>query len=258
MAELGNTYQGGARPMAINPAHEWLQRTYDRTARDYRAQDEEHICGRDYEQIAKTLKDICASFDREIRVLDLGCGTGRYFHCVQNARELVGLDISQQMLNTARNPVLAEVITARKITLIQGELFSANFRDAEFDLIYCLGVFGNGCGITKAACAQIRRWLAPHGAWFFDAIDTSVWPLRVRLRKNIAARIYSTLPKAAQSAWVRRKGWPPFFGNDINRVRARLLKANLVTEWITSRRSYLPQGLGYKLEALCRRPADAE
>ena len=258
MTELGKNHQGSARTLAVDPAHEWLQQTYDRTACDYRAQDEEHICGRDYEHIAETLKDICASFDREIRVLDLGCGTGRYFHCVRNARELVGVDISQQMLAAARNPVRAQDVTARKIRLIHGDLFSGNFREGEFDLIYCLGVFGNGCGITREACARIWRTLAPGGVWFFDATDTSTLPRGIRLRKNFAARLYAALPKSVKAAWVKRKRWPPFFVSDITTIRKRLQNAGFDVEWITSRRSYLPQGIGYKLETLCRKPDPAE
>lgn len=255
MTEFGEMCGNSGGTLSADPAHAWLQQTYDRTARNYRTQDDEHICGRDYEHIAETLREICTSFDRPIRVLDLGCGTGRYFHCIKNARELVGLDISREMLNTARNPVRAQDVTAQKVTLIQGDLFSAKFADGEFDLIYCLGVFGNGCGITREGCAHIWRWLARDGVWFFDAIDTSMLARSVRFRKNVAARIYSTLPKSAKAAWVRQKGWPPFFANDIANVRARLQNAGFLLEWITSRRSYLPEGMGYKLEALCRKPA---
>lgn len=253
MTELGNAYEIGAGPLAMDPAHAWLQQTYDRTARDYRTQDEEHISGRDYEHISEILKEVSASFGRKIRALDLGCGTGRYFHCVRNARELVGLDISQQMLDAARNPVRSQDVSARKITLLQGDLFSADFREREFDFIYCLGVFGNGCGITKQACERVSRWLAPGGIWFFDATDTSLLPRPVRVRKNIAARVYSALPKSVKAAWVKRKGWPPFFVNDLNTIRRRLQDAGFIVESIASRRSHLPQGVGYKLEALCRK-----
>src|SRR5690242_4614502 len=96
--------------LPIDPAHAWLQRTYDRTAQNYRAQDEEHISGQDYQHVSKTLREVSSSFGRQIRSLDLGCGTGRYFHCVQNARDLVGLDLSQQMLDAARHPVRGEEV----------------------------------------------------------------------------------------------------------------------------------------------------
>jgi ubiquinone/menaquinone biosynthesis C-methylase UbiE len=255
MTGLDQAYEVNAGTLAVDPAHAWLEQTYDRTARDYRAQDEEHISGRDYRHVSKILHEVSASFLRPIRALDLGCGTGRYFHCVENARELVGLDISQQMLDAARHPVRGEEVTAREVKLVRGDLFSAKFPDEHFDFIYCLGVFGNGCAITAEGCSQIWRWLARGGAWFFDATDTSYMPWRAKARKNFAAQVYSMLPKTAKRWWVDRKGWPPFFGSDLCGVRDRLQKAGFIIEWIASRRSQLPQGAGYKLEALCRKPA---
>ena len=255
MTELGEAYGNGTATVALDPAHAWLQKTYDETAQDYRTQDDEHISGTDYEHVSRILREVCRSFGREIRVLDLGCGTGRYFHCIENARELVGLDISQQMLDAARNPVRGDEVTAREVTLVQGDLFSAKFEAGSFDFIYCMGVFGNGCGITPKACRQIHHWLAPGGAWFFDATDTSLLPRSQRVRKNIAAQVYAALPRSAKSAWVSKKGWPPFFVNDMNGVRRRLHRTGFLVEWITSRRSHLPVGLGYKLEALCHKTA---
>jgi SAM-dependent methyltransferase len=240
--------------LPVDPAHEWIQSTYDRTAQKYRAQDDEHICGSDYQRLSQALREVTSSFDREIRVLDLGCGTGRYFHCVQNARELVGLDISQQMLDAARNPVRGDEVSAGKVTLVQGDLFSANFPPAHFDFIYCLGVFGNGCGVDARSCARIKEWLSPGGMLMFDATDISCFPVRVKIRKRVAAALYSRLPRSAKSWWMRRAGWPPFFGADLNSVRRTLRRGGFEIEWITSQRSQLPNGAGFKLEVLCRKP----
>jgi SAM-dependent methyltransferase len=240
--------------LPVDPAHEWIQSTYDRTAQKYRAQDEEHICGSDYQRLASVLREVTTSFDSEIRVLDLGCGTGRYFHCIENARELVGLDLSQQMLDAARNPVRADEVTAREVTLVQGDLFSAKFPEGHFDFIYCLGVFGNGCGVDGRTCAKIREWLAPGGAWMFDATDISCLPAGMKIRKRVAAALYSRLPRSAKSWWMKRAGWPPFFGADLNSVRRTLQRGGFEIDWIASRRSQLPNGTGFKLEVLCRKP----
>jgi ubiquinone/menaquinone biosynthesis C-methylase UbiE len=242
-----------AAALPVDPAHEWLRNTYDRTADKYRAQDEEHISGRDYQRVSQVLREVTSSFNREIRVLDLGCGTGRYFHCVQNARELVGLDLSQQMLDAARNPVRADEVTARKVTLVKGDLFSAKFEDGHFDFIYCLGVFGNGCAIGRAAYARIRHWLAPGGMWLFDALDVASLPLSTRIRKGATAQLYSLLPRAVKTRWVQRSGWPPFFGTNVQRLRSGLQKSGFEIEWITSRRSQLPAGAGFKIEVLCKK-----
>jgi SAM-dependent methyltransferase len=240
--------------LPVDPAHEWIQSTYDRTAQKYRAQDEEHICGSDYQRLAGVLREVTGSFEEKVRVMDLGCGTGRYFHCIENARELVGLDISQQMLDAARNPVRAEEVTARTVTLVQGDLFSAKFAPGHFDFIYCLGVFGNGCGLNARTCAKIWDWLAPGGMWMFDATDLSCLPPRMKVRKRVAAALYSRMPRAAKRWWVKRAGWPPFFGADLNLVRRNLQRRGFEIEWITSRRSQLPNGTGFKLEVLCWKP----
>ena len=121
-----------AATMLADPAQEWLQSTYDRTAHDYRAQDEEHICGHDYNHLSRLLREITSAFDREIRVLDLGCGTGRYFHCVENARELVGLDLSQQMLDAARNPVRGDEVSARATLWCQATTRGTGFGMRQF------------------------------------------------------------------------------------------------------------------------------
>jgi SAM-dependent methyltransferase len=174
---------------------------------------------------------------------------------VEKAKELVGLDISQQMLDAARNPVRSEEVSARKVTLVQGDLFSTKFPAGHFDFIYCLGVFGNGCGVNARACGKIWEWLAPGGFWMFDATDVSCLPARLKIRKQLAAGIYSALPRAAKNLWMKRAGWPPFFGAELNRVRRELQTRGFEIEWITSRRSQLPTGTGFKLEVLCRKPS---
>src|SRR4051812_26962495 len=118
MSGANQTTMTAAEIFPTDPAHQWLQRVYDQTAGKYRTQDEEHVSGSDYQHVSKILRQISSSFGRDIRALDLGCGTGRYFHCVQNAAELIGLDISQEMLEAARAPVCADQVTAREIKLV--------------------------------------------------------------------------------------------------------------------------------------------
>lgn len=249
-----NPKGGEGSQSIIDPAHLRLREMYEETARKYRAQDEEHLGGADYRHLSRVLTDLSSSFRREINVLDLGCGTGRYFHCISNAKQLVGLDISPEMLEAARSPVRSDLITAREIVLFEGDLFSARFSAGSFDMIYCLGVFGNGCEISTKACAKIYDWLTPSGMWLFDAMDVSELRSLFRIRKILAARVYSLLPIRFKALWIKRSGWPPFFGANSNQVRATLLKSGFSVEWITSRRSRLPGGPGFKLEVLCRKP----
>lgn len=238
----------------IDPAHLCLQQVYDETAKKYRQQDEEHVSGDDYKHLSRVLENVSSSFGHEVDVLDLGCGTGRYFHCVRNVRRLVGLDISQEMLDAAKTPVKADQVSAREIVLMKSDLFSKKFAPGSFDFVYCLGVFGNGCQISKEACARVYDWLTPGGLWLFDATDVSELPLVFRIRKALAARVYSSLPVRLKAVWLKRSGWPPFFGTHSNEVRATLLSSGFAVEWITSRKSRLPGGHGFKVEVLCRKP----
>ena len=53
-----------------------------------------------YDIYGGALAEVCAG-KSGLRVLDLGCGTGRYFHCLNNISCLVGIDISPDMLEVA-------------------------------------------------------------------------------------------------------------------------------------------------------------
>src|SRR5688572_7280571 len=97
---------------------ESLKSSYNDIAQRYRSDDDIEIQTSNHQHFRNILTDLSLSFARPIRVLDLGCGTGRYFHCIQNAEELVGVDISDAMLELARNPVMREAITAKSIQLL--------------------------------------------------------------------------------------------------------------------------------------------
>jgi len=71
----------------------------------YRESEKLGIHNEENKRMCRILKNISHSFGYKISVLDLGCGTGRYFHCLQNVERLTGIDISPHMLREALNPV---------------------------------------------------------------------------------------------------------------------------------------------------------
>ena len=96
------------------------------------------------------------------RVLDAGCGTGRYFEpLLAQQAALVGVDFSAGMLRVARrkHPSAA---------LVQADLQRAwPFHDASFDLVVC-ALVGEHLGALDRVFTEMRRVLRPEGRLLFS------------------------------------------------------------------------------------------
>jgi SAM-dependent methyltransferase len=142
------------------------------------------------------LTRLSASFGRKIDALDVGCGTGRYFHCLRNVGRLVGIDPSSHMLERARTPVHHPEITVESIELMCGGLESVTFPDSSFDLIYSIGVVGEYAPVDPAFLRRCLRLLRSGGCLFVTAVDS---------RSRIA------VPESQRPSLLRRllrKSWP--------------------------------------------------
>ncbi len=131
-----------------------------------------------------------------LRVLDLGCGTGRYARLLRAAgHEVMGLDFSRALLSEARrrDPLLQ---------LARGDMRRLPFREAGFDRVLSLftsfGYFAEDAE-NLAVLRGIARVLHPGGLLLLDYLNpASVKPapwttreqegLTLRSRKFIAAR----------------------------------------------------------------------
>src|SRR5438067_12111093 len=85
----------------------------------YRRDDEVEVLSENHKRLTHSLQQICRSFQYPITVLEAGCGTGRYFHCLANVQSLTGIDISEEMLAAAADPVLKDEITIGEIRLLR-------------------------------------------------------------------------------------------------------------------------------------------
>jgi len=68
---------------------EGLRAAYRQVWSRYRSDDELEVRTENHRRLARILGDLSSSFGRGISVLDAGCGTGRYFHCVKGVERLV-------------------------------------------------------------------------------------------------------------------------------------------------------------------------
>lgn len=103
---------------------------YDRSvARDY---EKDREVESHWQREEEFIKDYVAGRDVE-NLLDLPVGTGRFFRYYGRVANLVGVDISEQMLNEAREKIalLGKNTTVR---LEHGDVFHLRFSDAQFDV----------------------------------------------------------------------------------------------------------------------------
>jgi ubiquinone/menaquinone biosynthesis C-methylase UbiE len=229
---------------------EWMRDKYDATAKGYRTADELDATGGDHQKIADRLANVCKSFGRPISALDIGCGTGRYFHALRNVEKLVGMDVSAEMLACARQPVKAEEVEARDVELICGNFYKHDFPAGLFDFIYAIGVFGNGCPITGDVTRKFFKWLKPGGRLFFDVLDSANLPPVARFRKWARTSIYLAMPVSAQRWWDKRSGWPPLFLISKSALERSLTKAGFASVGIERCFVRLPEVNAWKHHCL--------
>ncbi len=193
-------------------AEQSLQDAYRGVYVQYRKDDELEVATPHHRRLAIILEQISSSFDRPISVLDVGCGTGRYFHCLKNVKRLIGADLSPEMLQAARSPVRQEEVSAEKIELLRANAHFLSFPARRFEFIYSLGMFGHGCPITLELCDKFYEWLPEDGVLFFSTLALSTLPLTARMRKRLRLGAEALLPESWREKIQRRKPGLPFCG----------------------------------------------
>jgi SAM-dependent methyltransferase len=172
-------------------------------AKRYRAHDDEFPESKPCRDFAEWLARVCRMFQPPpggIDVLDLGCGTGRYFWALAGVRELVGIDASRPMLAEARRPYNADRISAASVTLVEGDLATYDFAPARFDLIYSIGVLAEHVPFNEAVAARAARWLKPRGRFAFTTVhpDSPSIPRTIGRRLGRAVAPVAPLPVRAR------------------------------------------------------------
>ncbi|MGE0128189.1 MAG: class I SAM-dependent methyltransferase [Blastocatellales bacterium] len=101
------------------------------------------------------------------RVLDAGCGNGRYTAAWRliGARQAVGVDISPLNITTARRRV--EQLNINGVTFDQGNVLELPFPDNSFDIVFSNGVLHHTVD-WRGGVAECVRTLKPGGlGWLY-------------------------------------------------------------------------------------------
>lgn len=168
-----------------HPHKTFVRNSYSQDAKAYRESwDEEaikSIAGQTYQ---KHLTEICKTFNHKIDTLDLGCGTGRYFHCLKNIRRLVGIDLSEEMLAQAKNPIEKSKCDIDRIDLLTADLdgidkiFSNHFK---FDFIYSIGTLALVTELNTKLLDKIYNLLKVKGKAYITTLNKDLTPQKTFL-----------------------------------------------------------------------------
>ena len=151
-----------AIPVTVRPArsdYEAISRYYDRV----RSFDREYSRGW-LDHIARH-----GDLDRRQRVVDVGCGTGRYtvLFAERTDRPIVGMDPSAGMLGGARRRATE---TGTDIRLVRGRVERLPFRDDAFDAATLILVVHHVEDLPAMA-SELLRILSPGGRVLFQTRD---------------------------------------------------------------------------------------
>src|SRR5438045_411818 len=237
--------------MNYQVVEETIKAGYREVSSQYRRDDEIEVTTANHHRIAATLKRICGSFSKPIKVLEVGCGTGRYFHCLTNVDELVGVDITEDMLRVAaENPVRQEQISVTKIRLVRGNIYLSSFAPGSFDFIYSLGMFGNGCPVTVELCNSFHDWLTPGGKLYFNTVDYAGLPLWYRARRQAREVVYPLLSRRLQGVLDERAARHPWFGMSRGHLEDTMRKTKFSKFQVSSHVCHSPLWTGRHLECI--------
>lgn len=229
---------------------ETIKAGYRQVTYQYRQDDEIEVRTEHHRRVSAILQHICTSFPHPIAALEVGCGTGRYFHCLTNVSELTGIDITEEMLEAARHPVRQSEVSVPSIRLIRANIYGASFPSGSFHFIYSLGMFGNGCPVTVELCDRFYDWLAPGGKLFFNTVDIAGLPLQWRLRRRTRRLLYPMLPRNWQDRLEQRSARNPFFGLDQTGLQQILKRSRFSDFKVESHVCQSPLWSGRHLECL--------
>lgn len=180
------------------------------------------------------------------RVLDLGTGRGRLaLLLADRAREIVGLDISDEMIRLA-----TEASGERKnVHFERGDAADLRFADASFDCVSSVGMFPYVRDVYPYF-AEINRVLVRDGMFAFSIANADEW--------HFGARIEHGVRELARRALRREPSSPPppspLIPHRIHELEPELARAGFELVDVRTTFFYVPSRMFYVAGRRALRP----
>jgi len=189
----------GVSNMKLRPIEGKVKRLYNADyAKNYRVSDSDEYGSPSFNEYRNILQ-YYTSINETNQVLDLGCGTGRYFSCLENTIYLLGIDISLPMLLEAKKPISKDKITITQIDLLCASIFGLHLPSGKFDMVYSFGVLGEHSPFTSEICEAVFNTLKANGIFFFTVVDIDSKRIKRSLKRRMIDLIYPICPAAIQN-----------------------------------------------------------
>lgn len=127
-------------------------------------------------------------------MLDLGCGTGRWFHVILKADFILGVDFSDEMLNKAKEMIYGERHT-NNINLVRSDIFNLPLKKDIFDCVFSIGVLAEHTPLNDEVFEEVGRILKRGGLFLFTAQKIGIIP---KLRVKVAQLLFPLLSSSVK------------------------------------------------------------
>ncbi len=139
-------------------------------------------------RVRQILKNIPKNFLYNKKILDSGCGTGRYIDCFrkERPREIIGMDKGKAIISTNKKRYKG----AKKISFKVGDVKKLPFKNEEFDFICSAGVFHHSSEKMSHLVKEHQRVLKKGGYFFIfvtakGGLLKETWNFSRKLLKDI-------------------------------------------------------------------------
>ena len=162
--------------------------------------------GEAYSVYADTLRAACANGSGPLSILELGCGTGRYFFFLSNVKKLTGVDISGDMLKSAALNIEKNLPALVPVTNFVNSSIEAFNTNEKYDFIFSIGTLGEYCVFNGEVLGRILSYLEPKGFLFFTIVDSESFANDeyVGLRKRMFRSVLKLFPEKIRTRFDAR------------------------------------------------------